>query len=391
MKHLVSALILATALSLASTAPAALPGGISGHWYNPDQSGHGLSVTLANPELAIVVWHVFDTDGNPMTLYIEGEVSGRAIEGTAYAPKGMRFGMFDPANFEAPQWGEVDLEFDNCVEATLRWDSSDPAFGSGSMPLERLAFTHGLDCKPPSPGDVPAGLYIGRTQAEDGIDEDFQAVVDLEGRLWGMDRGRYPIPSPMWVGARLPWVVLGRPVDANSSFEYEGRASKMYWTFPWSEVRDHFAASGEWFGPTGGGELRWLDGDSREWTLTWSPATETDKSLVAPLTLSALAGRYEVPMSDQTPGGATGWLEIGADGSLCIEMPVSYGNTDKACHFTGQVRLPDGDAGLVDFEAGTYHGRGYMADGPNGLELVLVGDDHLGNKGGFGLVAYPES
>ncbi len=65
MKRLFQASVLASFLLLAATGQASLPGGISGHWYNPDQAGHGLSITLARPEFAVVVWHVFDTDGNP--------------------------------------------------------------------------------------------------------------------------------------------------------------------------------------------------------------------------------------------------------------------------------------------------------------------------------------
>jgi len=186
-------------LHAAAPAQGALPGGISGHWYNSEQSGHGITLTLVDPSFAVMVWHVFDTEGNPMTLYIEGDVSGRRVDGTAYAPGGMRFGLFDPDEYEAPVWGEVTLEFDSCASAELSWDAEDPAFGSGSMPFERLAYTHGIDCSLPPPNELPAGLYTGRTESDEGIDQDFEAMIDLEGRLWGMDRGNHPIPGPMWV------------------------------------------------------------------------------------------------------------------------------------------------------------------------------------------------
>ena len=161
----------------------------------------------------------------------------------------------------------------------------------------------------------------------------------------------------------------------------------MTWTFRPPNYQFH-DASGEWHGPDTGGELRWLEGESIEWTLTWSPASELGKSLVAPVTLEALAGRYEVPMSDQNPGGSMGWLEIDADGELCIEMPISYGDSHVECHFSARISLPDGDAGLIDFEAGSYHGRGWLADGPEGIELVLIGHNGI-EHGAFGLVALP--
>lgn len=377
------------ALMLAAThGHAALPDGISGHWFNPDQSGHGITLTMVDPSFVVMVWHVFDSQGNPMTLYMEGDVSGRRIDGTAYAPTGMRFGQFDSAELELPVWGEFTFEFDSCTNAELSWYAEDPIFGSGSIPFERLAFTHGLECSLPPPNELPTGLYIGRTESDGGIDQDFEAVVDLEGRLWGMDRGPNAIPSPMWVGARLPWVVVARPVGDTSTIHFEGHASKMLWTF-WPPERSAHDAIGEWFGPATGGELHWLDDNSNDWTLTWLAATDEGKTLLAPLTLEGLTGRYEVPMSDQNPGGSRAWLEIDVNGGLCIEMPASFGEPDKECHFTGQLSLPDANAGLIDFNLAPYRGRGYVTDGPDGIELVLIGDNSIDGRG-FGLVAIPE-
>ncbi|HSH28167.1 MAG TPA: hypothetical protein VK972_10455, partial [Wenzhouxiangella sp.] len=141
--------VAAVALLLAAfmqPAGAALPGGISGHWYNPDQSGHGITLLLIQPDFAQAVWHVYDTDGDPLTLVIEGNVSGHQIEGTAYAPRGMHFGEFDPADMEVPVWGEVAINFSSCQRAELSWDATDPAYGEGSTPLHRLAGVVGADC-----------------------------------------------------------------------------------------------------------------------------------------------------------------------------------------------------------------------------------------------------
>lgn len=91
-------------------------------------------------------------------------------------------------------------------------------------------------------------------------------------------------------------------------------------------------------------------------------------------------------------GEATARLEIEADGRACIEMSPWY-EPPGGCHFEGWIDAPDGEHGLVEFEfhrpeesPGTPHrGRGWLTDGPNGLELILVGDVS------FGLMAYPES
>ncbi|NEZ02691.1 hypothetical protein G4Y73_00840 [Wenzhouxiangella sp. XN201] len=386
MRYLFQAGTLVSFLLLATLGQAALPGGISGHWYNPEQSGHGLTITLARPGFAAIIWHVYDDEGNPLTLNIEGRISGRSITGTAYAARGMEFGSFDPAALEVSVWGEVDLEFDSCVQATLHWDSPDPAFGSGSMPLERLAFTHGVDCNLPPIDQSAFGRYGG--EVIEGDDPEtavaFTGIVDLEGRLWGIERLRYPIPSPMWAGGRVHHVVRTEPAREDGSLR--GRADLVFWTLGGREGSD---APGSWPEGEPGGELSWQSRD-RDFDLSFSPAND-DRTLVAPIDTAALAGRWAVPMQNQF-GEATAWLEIEAGGRACIEMSPWY-EPPGGCHFEGRIDAPDGEHGLIDFEfhrpeesPGTPHrGRGWLTDGPDGLELILTGD------GSFGLMAYPES
>lgn len=394
MKNLIKVIGLAASFLLATVGNATLPGGISGHWYNPEQSGHGLTITLAQPDFAVVVWHVFDTEGEPMTLYIEGNVSDHRIEGTAYAPKGMRFGEFDTADLELPVWGQISLDFDSCTRADLSWDSSDPAFGSGTMPLERLAFTAGLDCSLPPPGNPVPGLYTGQViRVGSELGTNFEGIVDLEGRLWGMERGTYPIPSPMWVGAHLPWVVYAEPITGDGTTELDGRASRMRWTFTTPQEDSHPAA-GAWMQAEPGGELTWVEGDEEVWTLEWWPAENAGTSMIAPVSMELLAGRYRLPMSDQNPQGSTVWFDIDDQGHVCIDMSPWHGESG-GCHFSGQVSLTEGHLGLIDFELQrpehpvhpAYSGRGWLADGQDGIELVLIGSNGVG---GFGLVAYPD-
>ena len=49
-------------------AQAALPAGLSGGWFNPQASGHGLSVQILDPERALMFWYVYDHEGKPMPL-----------------------------------------------------------------------------------------------------------------------------------------------------------------------------------------------------------------------------------------------------------------------------------------------------------------------------------
>ena len=44
----------------------------SGAWYNPDQSGHGISVEVLDDERTAFFWYTYDLDGNPVWLTARG-------------------------------------------------------------------------------------------------------------------------------------------------------------------------------------------------------------------------------------------------------------------------------------------------------------------------------
>src|SRR5690606_21679948 len=146
-------------LCAAPCAHAYLPGSLSGPFYNPEQSGHGITVTVVNDQTAVAIWHVFDPDGKPLTLYIEGSIEGRRIVGNAYAPQGMRFGEFDRDDIELPLWGSIEIAFDDCRNATLSWDAVDASYADGEMPIRRLASLKGIQCDLPPRNDLAPGIY----------------------------------------------------------------------------------------------------------------------------------------------------------------------------------------------------------------------------------------
>ncbi|RFF33041.1 hypothetical protein DZC52_00320 [Wenzhouxiangella sediminis] len=255
------------------------------------------------------------------------------------------------------------------------------------MQLHRLAGIVGSDCTLPPIEATEVRRYSGEVIQNDNPEmvESFTSIVDLEGRLWGMERLFNPIPSPMWAGARVHHVVWTEPTQESGAIE--GRAERVWWTLE-SGLREGSNVSGSWPSDAPGGELDWQLGDD-EFELAWVPADD-QRALVAPVDAGALAGRWEVPMQSQLTD-ETAWLEIEASGRACIEMSPWY-EPPGACHFEGRIDAPDGEHGLIDFEfarpeespGAPHRGRGWLTDGPDGLELILVGD------GGFGLMAHPE-
>ena len=60
----------------------------SGTWYNPDQSGHGLSIEVLDDERTIAFWFSYTPNGLPMFLEIIGVNDGHTVTGPAYYNEG---------------------------------------------------------------------------------------------------------------------------------------------------------------------------------------------------------------------------------------------------------------------------------------------------------------
>jgi hypothetical protein len=120
--------------------------GLSGAWYNEDQDGHGLNVIVLDENRTIIYWYVYHTDGTPMFLIIDGTNLGNSTTGVAYYSAGMRFGEFNPNDHELTAWGMSTVTFHDCNNLTLEYSLDDPAYGSGSIPMTKLANISGLEC-----------------------------------------------------------------------------------------------------------------------------------------------------------------------------------------------------------------------------------------------------
>ena len=124
--------------------------GWGGLWFNPAQDGHGFSITFHSDRSASVFWYTYDALGYPMWLLGLGSVVDNRIEAQVYHANGMRFGDWQPSDLTLQEWGSLTISFDSCVEAELEYSGTlvfeGQNFGSGNMPLERLAYTEGVTC-----------------------------------------------------------------------------------------------------------------------------------------------------------------------------------------------------------------------------------------------------
>lgn len=403
--RLQSLLLSAFAIVLAAPVHASLPSGVSGPWYNPHQSGHGVSVEVLTPDRALLFWYVYDLAGTPMPLYVEAAISGRRIEGTAYRPSGMRFGSFNPLQLQMPVWGQISMEFDSCSEATLRWTSID--FGSGSLPMQRLAALDGLDCRLARPGRTPVGSFditvtgerIDRTAPPLSIDilqTPGYAAIDSAGTLWAvqfLESGVEVVQGPVDLDRELK-VLIARP-DAGSTTVTSARAftSHNWWgrvarnppgdtaIAGWAQTADDTALSVDV--ATSSTRNGGISSDTRRWTLDLR-----QDNRVLPLEMGMLTRRFAQSLSSQFIANPDAFIDIDATGRIC----VSTWTIPEECKLEGQVWLSDPEEGFLSFEltdlrfpaAGAYRGRGWLHETARGRRLVLVGENGLN---GLGFVA----
>lgn len=392
---------------LASSAHALLPGGISGFWFSPERPGNGLSVMKVRPGEVIVVWHSNDLEGNPLTLYVEGAIDGRSIVGTIYAPRGTRFGASDRDDFEFPVWGELFLKFDSCVEGTLRWEAQAAGFPDGQVPISRLGFIDGTPCAL-HPLTEHVGLFSGRDITDNLNFITAIGMLDPDGRLWAIENS-IVIPSPAWVGSRLPQAFITNPVEADATqdvIQIDGRAGSIWWTagqytptlkggaYPGAQLNGEWEVSGdELVGHTNWTQERANPVLTKTFFHRWLPGAPDGIELVEPVSLSMLAGDYMVPMADQSPDLRFADMTIDETGKVCIGLGSPWFAEDE-CQLVGTVTAQEGHIGLIDFELRStlaptrqpFVGRGWVMMNNGERELALVGHD---GSFAFGLLAWP--
>jgi hypothetical protein len=125
--------------------------GHSGMWYNPSQSGHGLTVEVLADQRIMLAWYVFDQQGQQIWLVGAGTYSGAdATVEVSILTDGLFPPEFDSGAVDQQLWGTLQLSFNNCQQAQFSWQ---PAAGvdypAGSMTLSRLTAIEGLPCAAP--------------------------------------------------------------------------------------------------------------------------------------------------------------------------------------------------------------------------------------------------
>ncbi len=131
-------------------ATAGQPACMSGTWYNPNQSGHGLQVQIfgdtgSNPSMA-VVWYAFE-NGEPIFLVGAAAADATGARVTLQRPSGAQFPpAFASTDVVREVWGEIDFRVTSSDTAHLTWTPTLAGFRAGEMDLTRLTTIRGQGC-----------------------------------------------------------------------------------------------------------------------------------------------------------------------------------------------------------------------------------------------------
>jgi hypothetical protein len=376
-------------------AHALLRGGLSGAWYDPSAPGHGISIEILEGQRALVFWSVFDPQGAPLTLYVESRIEGDSIIGTAYAPRGMRFGRFDRRELHAPVWGKVRIDFSSCDSARLSYDADGEAggatFGAGTIDLRRLTRIAGTTCTLAAGNALPVGLYrvefrnsgCGTSETPLG-----SGAVDAEGRLWAIQRW-----EPDWLGGTLPvqtsdgfngcppMTVAGRysPGEGDSGSVVLDVSRSSYYVGGYAQ-RASIATGTRAPGRLPISIVAAAVGRAGVASVSFHRPDAVADDLSRDVKFAEVVGIYRAALSWQFSGTFGGHgsvqLTVKPNGDLCWDEDVR-----GSCVVAGALQESVTSPGFFDFsivkQQTIYTGRAWLQPSgyPGQPELILVGDD----------------
>jgi hypothetical protein len=128
--------------------PVSIGPGFTGSWFDPNQSGQGITVEVLGNNGFHASWFAFDANGRQAWFNGVGTYSGNTATITQVVkPEGASwFPNFRSADIVAVPWGTLTFTFNDCNHGRVDFASSVAGFGSGHMDLTRLTIPLGLTC-----------------------------------------------------------------------------------------------------------------------------------------------------------------------------------------------------------------------------------------------------
>lgn len=349
--------IVGALLAIASMAASAVEigPGITGAWFDPQQSGHGLFLEVLPSNGLMAFWFTFNPDGTQQAWF--GGV-GSYAGNTATVPVALTTGGRWVPNFDASKivndpWGTLTFTFSDCNSGRVDFTSTLPGYGSNHMTLTRLTSPAGLTCADTNASAVK-GLWRGTTS----LNESAVAVVVEDGTFYLF----YTMPN----STSEAGMIEGTSTAAGGTI-----SSANARNFPIAQREEQTAASSSvsFDGTyTAQGALQLTTsgfGGTRAFTTTYVPGSEASPSL------AAIVGNYT---------GVSGHVSGRQLASWSIDSAGNISGTNAAtCVFHGTI-VPRADVHAFDW---TLDGNVNCIFFGNHLSGVLYYDEATGQMSAF--------
>jgi hypothetical protein len=135
-------------IAVTASATIEISPGITGAWFDPAQSGHGLLVEVLPDNRFYAAWFAFNPAGTEQSWFTGvGTYTGNTATITEVElPTGGRWiPNFDPNAVVRNPWGTLTFTFTDCNHGRVDFNSV-AGYGTGNMNLTRLAQPAGLAC-----------------------------------------------------------------------------------------------------------------------------------------------------------------------------------------------------------------------------------------------------
>jgi hypothetical protein len=134
---------------ITTIAESEITSGMTGNWYDPNQSGHGFGIEVLPGNVLLAEWYTFTPSGEPTWIIGSGTYSGSSAKLDAYqtSGSGAKFPPnFDAKNVQRQHWGTLTFTFSECGHGQVSWSSELPNYGAGTMNLTQLTQPVGVSC-----------------------------------------------------------------------------------------------------------------------------------------------------------------------------------------------------------------------------------------------------
>jgi hypothetical protein len=152
----------------------------SGAWFDPAHNGEGWNVEELPDGRSQVYWFTYDQNGEQAWTTGVSPTSGASMTiGQNLRPVGTRFGSgFNASQVTLQPWGTLQLQLSSCTgPGTATWQSSDTAFGSGTLQPRLLTVVAGAVCLDGTPAVPQSPTWVQGAPEPTPTSESANAVV----------------------------------------------------------------------------------------------------------------------------------------------------------------------------------------------------------------------